>query len=182
MATEVKMPSVGESITSATISEWLVEDGEYVTADDDILSFETDKVSQGLPAGFDGILRHVAKMGDEVDIGAVVAKIEEGEAPAGGEKSESSDSDESEAVDSKAESDSDEGEAEDHGDIRVTPVAKKIAEDKGVDLSKISGTGTGGKITKSDVMAVVDGGESTEPAPAASKDSAPEPCERFRKH
>ncbi|MCL4109927.1 UNVERIFIED_CONTAM: hypothetical protein GTU68_012736 [Idotea baltica] len=131
------MPSVGESITSATISEWLKNDGDYVTKDDDILSFETDKVSQGLPAGFDGILKHKVSEGDEVDIGAVVASIEEGDAPA--ESDSGSNADEASAV---------------------------------------KGTGTSGKITKEDVLAVADRGsvakpESSGTSPVAAATDAP---------
>ncbi len=169
MANEVKMPSVGESITSATISEWLKNDGDYVGKDDDILSFETDKVSQGLPAGFDGILRHKVSIGDEIEIGAIVAEIEEGEAPA-----DSSDGGTTE-VDSGATETSDSVTEEDVAeDFRVTPVARKIAEDKGIDLSAIVGSGTGGKITKSDVLNAAGGGSEAPKAesPKPEKTSA----------
>ena len=167
MANQVKMPSVGESITSATIAEWLKADGDYVTADDDILSFETDKVSQGLPAGFDGILRHKVAEGDEVDIGALIAEIEEGEAP---QEKKTDNADESgEAVSENT----DDQDGDD--DIRITPVARKIAEDKGIDLTTLTGTGTGGKITKSDVLKAAEGNSDSPGKPDLSVVESPAP-------
>ncbi|MDC0292099.1 2-oxoglutarate dehydrogenase complex dihydrolipoyllysine-residue succinyltransferase [Verrucomicrobiales bacterium] len=177
MSNEIKMPSVGESITSATISEWLKNDGDYVTKDDDILSFETDKVSQGLPAGFDGILKYQVSEGDEVDIGAVVALIEEGEAPAGSDTATGSADGGSEKSEAPAPAASTSG----NDDVKATPVAKKIAEDKGIDLSSVTGTGTNGKITKEDVLAIAEGASVAKLAastPAAS--SAPATTEAPR--
>ncbi|MGY8643243.1 MAG: 2-oxoglutarate dehydrogenase complex dihydrolipoyllysine-residue succinyltransferase [Verrucomicrobiales bacterium] len=162
MSNEIKMPSVGESITSATISEWLKNDGDYVTKDDDILSFETDKVSQGLPAGFDGILKHQVSEGDEVDIGAVVALIEEGDAPAG---ADSSSADETPAASESEKAETPAASISSSNNVKATPVAKKVADDKGIDLLTISGTGTGGKITKEDVLAAAEGSGAA-PAPA----------------
>ncbi|NNE91171.1 MAG: 2-oxoglutarate dehydrogenase complex dihydrolipoyllysine-residue succinyltransferase [Verrucomicrobiales bacterium] len=158
MATEIKIPAVGESITSATIGSWNKADGESVKRGDIILTIETDKISSELEAEEDGVLRHKAKEGDEVEIGAVVAVIEEGEGTppadtAGPEPEAEPDKEEDKTEESsaKSEEEKDDGSSAGRG-VKATPVARKIAEDKGLDLSRVKGTGSGGKITKSDVM------------------------------
>ncbi|MEM1293815.1 MAG: dihydrolipoyllysine-residue succinyltransferase [Verrucomicrobiota bacterium] len=82
MANEIRIPSVGESITSGTIAEWLVEDGAHVDSGDAVLMLETDKISTEVPAEHSGIVRIQVEAGEEVDIGGVVGTIEEGDAPA----------------------------------------------------------------------------------------------------
>ena len=77
MAHEIKIPSVGESITSATLGKWHKNDGEYVNSGEVILTMETDKISTELETDKAGILKHRAAEGDELEIGAVVAAIEE---------------------------------------------------------------------------------------------------------
>jgi 2-oxoglutarate dehydrogenase E2 component (dihydrolipoamide succinyltransferase) len=78
MPTEVKIPALGESIASGLISKWHKNDGETVKAGDVLLTLETDKVAQEIAADASGVLRHKAKEGDDVAVGAVVAVIEEG--------------------------------------------------------------------------------------------------------
>ena len=169
MVQEIKIPSVGESITSATVGTWLKADGEYVESGEEVLMIETDKVSTGIPTETSGILKHQANEGDDLDIGAVVAIVEEGEASEG-----HSESPEEEAADSDGSSEAAaEPAPEPAGDIRVTPVARKIAEEEGVDLSSVTGTGAAGKITKSDVLEAASGGASSEKereAPAAASE------------
>lgn len=165
MAHEIKIPSVGESITSATLGTWHKNDGDYVKAGEVILTIETDKISTELESDKAGVLKHRAAEGDELDIGAVVAAIEEGEAPAGSddESSEKAAPAEESAPAASAPAASDD-------DVKVTPVARKIAADEGVDLSTISGSGAGGKITKADVL---DAASSPAPAAEAPVKSAP---------
>ena len=159
MAHEIKIPSVGESITSATLGTWHKNDGEYVNAGEVILTIETDKISTELETDKAGILKHRAAEGDELDIGAVVAAIEEGDAPAGGAAPAE------EPAPSDAPVPVAEAPAASEGDFKVTPIARKIAADEGIDLSTVSGSGAGGKITKADVVSAASG--TPEPAPAA---------------
>ena len=155
MAHEIKIPSVGESIASATLGTWHKADGDYVRAGEVILTIETDKISTELESDRDGVLRHLAAVGDELAIGAPVARIEEGEAPAA--------SSEAPAAEAKPAEPTPESAAQ----VKATPVAKKIAEGEGIDLSRVSGTGAGGKITKADVLgASAPAPESAEPAAA----------------
>ena len=78
MATEVKIPNVGESITSANVARWHKQDGESVSKGETVLTIETDKVSNDLDADASGTLRIIVPEGEEVPIGTVVARIEEG--------------------------------------------------------------------------------------------------------
>src|SRR5690606_20757850 len=93
MSVEIKVPTVGESISEVTLSQWLKQDGDYVEMDENIAELESDKATFELPAEKAGILRIVAQEGDTLEIGALVATIEEGSAPAGssdaGDKKES---------------------------------------------------------------------------------------------
>lgn len=153
---EIKIPSVGESITSAAVAQWHKQDGEAVKANDVILTIETDKISTELEAGVEGVLHIVVAEGEEVEIGAVVATVEEGAV------ADSTGSDQKEEAEPATEAESQrenepaapaETESESDSALRVTPVAKRIAKEKGIDLSAIQGSGAGGKITKADVLA-----------------------------
>lgn len=155
MAHELKIPSVGESITSATIAEWHKGDGQYVRAGEEVLTIETDKVSQSLEAQVSGKLTHIAAEGDEVDIGATVATIDESaEAPpeaAGDPKPATTAS----AAPAAAKT------VTVQKDSRATSVATNIAADKGIDLATVKGSGPRGKITKEDVLSA-GGGQAAE--------------------
>ena len=140
MAHEIKIPSVGESITSATLGAWHKVEGAYVRAGEVLLTIETDKITTELESDRDGFLHHLAAVGDELAIGAPVASIEEGEAPAS--SVEAPVKNEAGTVSAGA----------DGNEVKATPVARKIAKGEGIDLTSLSGTGTGGKITKADVL------------------------------
>ena len=144
MAHEIKIPSVGESITSATLGSWHKAEGEYVRAGDVLLTIETDKISTELESDRDGFLHHLAAVGDELAIGAPVASIVEGEAPAGA--AAPAPAQEAPKAEAPAAAPAESSE------VKATPVARKIAEGEGIDLSSLSGSGAGGKITKADVL------------------------------
>lgn len=173
MAHEIKIPSVGESIASATLGTWHKADGAYVRAGEVILTIETDKISTELESDRSGILRHLAAEGDELAIGAPVAGIEEGEAPA--DLATPAAADPAASTNPTGEASSSNGETE----VKATPVAKKIAEGEGIDLTQVTGTGSGGKITKADVLGAAAGkapespsiseGEGAPPSEAAKR-------------
>ena len=84
MSTEVRVPTLGESVTEATIGQWFKKVGDAVSADEPIVELETDKVTMEVPAPASGVVKHGAAEGDEVDVGAVVGEIDESaEKPAG---------------------------------------------------------------------------------------------------
>jgi 2-oxoglutarate dehydrogenase E2 component (dihydrolipoamide succinyltransferase) len=146
MLHEIKIPSVGESITSATLGAWHKAEGAYVRAGEVILTIETDKITTELESDRSGTLHHLAAVGDELAIGAPVASIDESAAaPADAAPAASAPAKEEAPANATVA-------ASDAAKVKATPVARKVAEGEGVDLNRVSGTGTGGKITKADVL------------------------------
>ena len=154
---EVKVPEVGESISEVTLSQWLKADGEYIDRDDLICEFESDKATLELPAEQSGVLKHIASEGDDLEIGAVIAKIDtSAKAP---EKKQSKEEKEAEEPKPTAE-DEREPKAEStatpedkpHVSGHPSPAAAKILREKGVDPQSIEGTGKEGRITKEDAI------------------------------
>jgi 2-oxoglutarate dehydrogenase E2 component (dihydrolipoamide succinyltransferase) len=197
MAMDIVIPSVGESVSSGVISKWLKPDGAAVKRDEAVLELETDKVNMEIVAPADGVLRHGAKEGDTVNVGASVGRIESGTgAGAGGApiqsvapavapapaaraaESGTSTSAAATALATPAVSDASHDTHGANGDVRATPLAKKVAAEHGVDLSKIAGTGAGQRVREQDVIDFVKGKGSptpaaiSAPAPSASKAAA----------
>ncbi len=174
MTHEIKIPSVGESIVSATIATWHKADGEYVKSGEVILTIDTDKISTELEADHSGILHHLAVAGDEVAIGAVVAQIEESEAPAAKAPAPKTSTpikeEQKEAIQSDSGSEPGLSAAP-----KATPAAKKAASSEGIDLARVLGTGPGGKITKADVFSATasTSEEIDEEEAVAEEDAAP---------
>jgi 2-oxoglutarate dehydrogenase E2 component (dihydrolipoamide succinyltransferase) len=151
MSIEVKVPSMGESISSGILSAWLVKDGDYVEKDQPIYELETDKITSEATAEAAGVLKCLVAQDDEVEIGAVVATIDEtaskpklnpADVPTDSFEQEPEVPEQPKSTENKEESES---------AVKISPLAKKIAEDQGLNLSLIHGSGTGGKILKSDV-------------------------------
>jgi 2-oxoglutarate dehydrogenase E2 component (dihydrolipoamide succinyltransferase) len=196
MATDVVIPQLGESISEAVIASWLKPDGAYVERDEEIVELETDKVTMPLPSPVAGVIKHDASEGDTVIVGASIASIDESaEKPAASgsdtEKTESKAKKEepvaapaAAAAPAKAESAPAKAEAEPaktaakagDTDIRTTPLARKIAEEKDVDLAGISGTGPGGRIREQDVLAYIQSGSNGSTKPGGT--SSPATAER----
>ncbi|MCC7392967.1 2-oxoglutarate dehydrogenase complex dihydrolipoyllysine-residue succinyltransferase [Candidatus Sumerlaeota bacterium] len=168
MAVDIKIPSVGESISEVTIAQWFKKDGEFVKKDEPLLEMETDKINTELNAPESGILKQGASAGDVKAVGAVVGQITPGVAPAEAapaKKAEATKSDApaAEPVESSA---------------RASSVARKVAAEYGVNLDAVEGRGSGGRITKDDVLAHVQGKGAAAPAAeakAAAVVSAPAP-------
>jgi 2-oxoglutarate dehydrogenase E2 component (dihydrolipoamide succinyltransferase) len=136
------VPQVGESITEVVLSNWLVENGAFVSLDQEIAELESDKATFEFPAEAKGILRHVAKEGDTVPIGGVIAKIEVMEGDVSVVKT----------VVNAAPSTPNPMPVgnESYASGHPSPVAAKILAEKGIDASAVKGTGIGGRITKED--------------------------------
>tara|TARA_R110000737_G_scaffold2923_9_gene9225 strand:- start:177871 stop:179157 length:1287 start_codon:yes stop_codon:yes gene_type:complete len=181
MTTKIEIPTVGESVTSGIISAWSVADGEYVERDQTVLELETDKVTMEVPAPASGIVSHSAAEGDEVEVGAVVGQIDESAAkPAGGGSSpapsepapaakaapEPAPAPAATAVAEAPKPAPGPAQSAPSGDVKATPLARKLAEDRGVQLSLVTGTGAGGRIREQDVLGFVQSGASKAPAAA----------------
>lgn len=171
MATDIVIPNVGESVTTGVISTWLKAEGDYVERDETVLELETDKVTMEITAPAAGSLKRMAAEGDEVEVGAVVGAVDEtAEKPAASSassaepaKAESSVSAKQEAArkvpeqsaPAKADAPTPAANAPANGAYRTTPLAERIARENNVDLSRVVGTGAGGKIREQDVLAFV---------------------------
>ena len=148
---KMMVPAVGESINEVTISSWLKKDGEIVELDEVIAEIDSDKATFDLTAESTGKLIIKAQEGDTLEIGAHICSIEEGDFKII-DKNDSEESDDKiNKEEKKSEVVNEENIVNDSGS-NVTPVAKKIIEDKGIDITNISGSGIGGKITKEDVL------------------------------
>lgn len=148
MSLEIKVPTVGESITEVTLSQWLKQDGDYVEMDENIAELESDKATFELPAEKAGILRIIAQEGDTLEIGAVVCTIEEGQAPAGGSAPAAAPA--AEASSTAAPAAAKDEDPDSYAAGTASPAAAKILREKGIDPSTIKGTGKDGRITKED--------------------------------
>lgn len=187
MTTEVLVPALGESVVEATVAKWLKQQGDAVESGEAIVSLETDKVDLDVPATQRGILQEIRYAeGDDVQVGDVLAVIGDAAAGEGGkdtgdaqpadqpadDKAEER-SAEKPAPDAKTESTTEQAEEEpsqeDGRGERATPVAKRVAADKGVDLADVAGAGPGGRVTRRDVEQFAAGRE-----PAPSERAKPE--------
>lgn len=146
---EMKVPTIGESITEVTLSEWLVKDGAYVKLDEPICEFESDKATLEFPAEAAGTITYVASEGDDLEIGALVAKIDtSAEAPSGSSTSDENDSSSDENESNKEEQETTESS---HAEGHPSPAAAKDMREKGLTSDDVKGSGKGGRITQQDV-------------------------------
>src|SRR5271166_4485811 len=174
MAAEIKVPSLGESVTEATVAKWLKHPGEPVAVDEPIAELETDKITLEVYAPAAGTLAEIlAEEGANVPVGAVLGRITEGAAaggaphpgplPASGER---------------------EGPAKREGEgqqafERSGPAVRKLIEESGLDTASIAATGPGGRISKADVIVARTPAPSPPvPSPLAPSPSAPTSGER----
>ena len=162
---QVKVPTVGESITEVTLSRWIKKDGDTVAMDEAIAELESDKATFELTAEKAGILKTLAKEGDTLPIGAVICTIEgAGAAPVAVDSSSSS---KETAVAPAQPATATATTAVSYASGTPSPAAAKILAEKGVEPKSVSGTGVGGRITKEDAVMA----EKTSENPQASKEN-----------
>ena len=191
MATDVQVPTLGESITEGTLAQWLKKPGEAVAEDEPIASLETDKVSVEVPSPVAGVLaEQLVKEGDNVAVGAVIARIEEGAAatasapaqaaanattnPAGPSETPALRGD-----DHAPEVANPDGPPQDPTVTTLSPAVRRAVLEYHVDPTRIRGTGKDGRLTKDDVVAAAEAQKSGSPAtgrgPGAAGESAAAP-------
>jgi 2-oxoglutarate dehydrogenase E2 component (dihydrolipoamide succinyltransferase) len=159
MTTEVKVPVLGESITEATLGQWLKKPGDAVAADEPIASLETDKVAVEVPAPVAGVMGpYAVQEGTTVNVGAVIGTIEAGLGAA----------DAPVATAPVAAAPVPVIEAEAAGDLTLSPAVRRLVLELAVDPSKIKGTGKDGRLTKEDVLAAAKGAVDVAPATASA--------------
>jgi len=168
MAIEIKVPELGESVVEATIVRWFKAEGDPVKIGEALVELETEKANFEVAAAKQGVLSKILKQdGEDVEVGEVLGSIEEGKAGEAAPAREAARASEP-APEPVKEAPKQETEE------RVTPVAKRVAEENNVDVSKVQGTGPSGRVTKEDVEAYI-AKESAQPAkeePAKSPSTA----------
>ena len=142
---KMMVPAVGESINEVRISSWLKNDGDIVELDEIIAEIDSDKATFDLTAESSGKLKIQAQEGYTIKVGAHICSIEEGVF----KKEKKSEVEQGTPINNKTEKKDKNKTTE---KLNITPVAQKIIEEKGLDISNVSGTGIGGKITKEDVL------------------------------
>ncbi len=170
MATDVEVPTLGESITEATVGEWLKKAGDAVATDEPIAMLETDKVAVEVPSPVTGVLsEQVAKEGETVSVGAVIARIDEGASakPQGGSK-DAADSPPKEPDDKGAQGGGKSEDSASQSVMTMSPAVRRLVLEHGIDPSTIKGTGKDGRLTKDDVVRAVNEG-SAKPAGAQAE-------------
>ena len=176
MTIQVTVPNMGESVIEATIARWMKQEGEPVKAGEPIVELETDKINLEVGAQQAGVLKRIEKQaGDTVEVGDVLALVEEGadsgagngagNATATGQQPVSDAQVAADAQDEPVQPNAGQGgenmeaalkqAATSESTGQVTPIARRMAADLGVDLTQVTPSGTGGRITKQDVEAYV---------------------------
>jgi 2-oxoglutarate dehydrogenase E2 component (dihydrolipoamide succinyltransferase) len=189
MIIEVKVPSVGESVTSGVVSAWHKKSGEFVNEGEPLFALETDKVSTDIVAEKSGVLETKVPAGQEVKIGEVVAIIDDSKQGAKQEKEEqlqkaqpeekkkkTESQKKPEAVPASAEGGRPESKTQ---ATTLSPGVRRIVEEEKLETEKITGTGQGGRLTKSDVLKAVENRGKAEPSEVvvAKADEKSEPRE-----
>ncbi|GAA0736781.1 2-oxoglutarate dehydrogenase complex dihydrolipoyllysine-residue succinyltransferase [Sphingomonas sp. ABOLD] len=165
MATEVKVPVLGESITEATVGEWLKNPGDPVRVDEPIASLETDKVSVEVPSPVAGVMgEQIVKVGDTVEVGAVIAIIAGEGAAAAPAAAPAAAAPAATPAPAPAAAPAPSADA-----AALSPSVRRAVLETGVDPSTVQGTGKDGRLTKDDVIAAA----SSKPAAAAAAAPAP---------
>jgi pyruvate dehydrogenase E2 component (dihydrolipoamide acetyltransferase) len=179
MATEIKLPRLGQGMESGTIVKWLKSEGDKVEKGEPLYELDTDKVTQEVEADASGVLLKIAVSSGEVEVGKTIAVIgEQGEAVATEVEKPSGDGDGAQAVTEDAQEEGSPGRAREEdreqgrpassrsseqvteirqpsgdngGRVKASPLARRIARERGIDLSAVAGTGPDGRVVAEDV-------------------------------
>ncbi|MCF8469464.1 MAG: 2-oxoglutarate dehydrogenase complex dihydrolipoyllysine-residue succinyltransferase [Parvibaculum sp.] len=179
MATEIRVPMLGESVTEATVAQWFKKPGESVAVDEPLVELETDKVTVEVPATSAGVLSEiVAKEGETVEVGALLGHIGEGKGAAPAAKKEEPAKPEARAEAKPEPKKEEPAKPEAKGpakpaDATPSPAVRRVAAENDLDVSKVEGTGKGGRVTKADAEAAAGEGQTKTPAADTSAASAP---------
>jgi pyruvate dehydrogenase E2 component (dihydrolipoamide acetyltransferase) len=181
MPTDVVMPQMGESIFEGTITKWLKKPGDKVQRDEPLFEISTDKVDAEIPAPASGVLQEIkVSDGNTVQVNTVVGVI--GDSNGAAPPAKAATPAPVAPLSAKKESPSlppppaaSAPEDEEDSDIRSSPLVRKLAREHNVDLAKVSGTGTGGRVTKQDVLDFVEH-RAAAPAAAPAPRQAPTPA------
>jgi 2-oxoglutarate dehydrogenase E2 component (dihydrolipoamide succinyltransferase) len=165
MATEIRVPALGESVTEATIAQWFKTEGEAVTEDEPLVELETEKVTLEVPAPTSGILSSISvKTGETVNVGALLGAIDDAEAKAKAPKEKQAEAkppkqapaeakaEPKKAGPEKPEPEKPEPKAKDEAEKPLSPAVRKLVAENELEPSKIEASGKDGRLTKADVL------------------------------
>ena len=168
MAVEIHVPELGESVADATVGRWLKQEGEAVKSGEALVELETDKINFEVEAEQDGVLESISKgEGETVGVGEVIGTIGEGEADGAGsdapaeepEEEEEEEAPEEAPQEDRAETEQPQDTADEDGhrenEVRASPSVRKLAQEYEIDLGEVSGSGSGGRVTREDVERLI---------------------------
>lgn len=170
MATEIRVPTLGESVTEATIGQWLKKEGDAVALDEPLVELETDKVSVEVPSPVAGVLSSIAaKEGETVELDALLGTVSEGEGAAPAPAAKEAAKDEAPTESNAPPAGNANADSGKDGDMPPAPSAAKMMKEKNIDPASVEGSGKRGQVLKEDVMKA---GSASKPAPAAAPRAA----------
>ena len=190
MAIEIKVPTLGESVADATVARWIKSTGDAVRADEPVVELETDKVTLEVPAPAAGTLGEImAAEGAVVEVGAGLAMLNEGAAPAAKAEAPETAAKEMAAMETPAKQEQAKVPAAStaapapaaqpatapKSDMPLSPAVRRLVAENNINPAMIAGTGVDGRLTKADILAHMKGGSSAAPVSAASPVSAGTP-------
>ena len=190
MAIEIKVPTLGESVADATVARWIKSTGDAVKADEPVVELETDKVTLEVPAPAAGTLGEImAAEGAVVEVGAGLAMLNEGAAPAAKAEAPETAAKETAAKETPAKQEQAKVPAAStaapapaaqpatapKSDMPLSPAVRRLVAENNINPAMIAGTGVDGRLTKADILAHMKGGSSAAPVSAASPVSAGTP-------
>ena len=184
MSIEVKIPAVGESISSGVVSVWHKKSGDFVDAGEALFTLETEKVSTEIVAEKSGVLKTKAAEGQEVKIGEVVATIDDSKSAPEERKTEKPPEKKKEPDAEKRRVEEKERKTPPEKEEPLSPAVRRILEEEHLEARKISGTGKGGRLTKGDALTAVQEqkpvGKTVSSHPSAAEDGEAQPeTDRF---
>lgn len=167
MSTDIRVPTLGESVTEATIGRWFKKAGDTVSVDEPLVELETDKVTVEVPSPVSGVLSEISvKNGDTVAVGAVLGSITEG---AGGAKAAAPAKAAASSAPAAAPKAAAPAPAKTSNDAPQAPSVRRISAESGMNPGSVAGSGKDGRVTKGDMLAAIASGPSLAPSPAAAR-------------
>ncbi len=177
MSTEIRVPTLGESVTEATIGQWYKKVGDAVAADEPLVELETDKVTIEVPAPAAGVLEAIAaNPGDTVDVGALLGAIAAGGAATAPKQEAKTEAPANNAAGPEVIKPEPAAQPVTATDRAPAPSAQKLINENNLDAANIAGSGKAGQVLKEDVLASLAKPAAAAPAPAAKAAAAPTPA------
>jgi 2-oxoglutarate dehydrogenase E2 component (dihydrolipoamide succinyltransferase) len=167
VAAEIHVPELGESVADATVGRWLKQEGDDVTSGEALVELETDKINFEVEADQDGVLESISKgEGETVNVGEVIGTIGEGSEAGGAAPVETEEQPQAEEEQPEPEAEEADETSNGHREVedgagRASPSVRRLAQEYEVDLAEVTGSGSGGRITRDDVERLIRAQSST---------------------